>query len=212
MRLPSLLPVRANKKKWGVLILAAFLAWLLALVAARFLIVEAPIARADAIVIMSGSAVVNERAAFAAQLYKSGRAPAVILTNDNQRSSWSSAEQRNPFYYERAVALLTAAGVPRESITILPQPVSGTSEEVTLVSGYAQQQKLHSILVVTSAYHSRRTLWTLRQVFANSNIDVGLVAVPPGIQSPSPSTWWLHIRGWQMVASEYAKMIYYRIR
>jgi uncharacterized SAM-binding protein YcdF (DUF218 family) len=212
MRFPSLLPIRANAKKWLVLALVVAIAWLLAWLAAKSLIVESPLPHADAIVIMSGSAVVNERAELAAQLYQSGRAPAIILTNDNQRSSWSRAEQRNPFYYERAVALLTAAGVPRESITVLPQPVSGTYEEVTLVRGYALQQKLNSILVVTSAYHSRRSLWTLRQVFANSNVSVGLVAVPPGIQSPSPCTWWLHIRGWRMVAGEYAKMIYYRIR
>ena len=91
-------------------------AWLLAWFAASSLIVESPLTHADAIVIMSGSAVVNERAELAAQLYKSGRAPAIILTNDNQQSSWSSAEQRNPFYYERALALLTAAGVPRGAI------------------------------------------------------------------------------------------------
>jgi uncharacterized SAM-binding protein YcdF (DUF218 family) len=212
MHLPSLFPVRAFKKRWLVLILLACFAWLLAWFAARSLIVESPLTHADVIVIMSGSAVVNERAELAAQLYKSGRAPAIILTNDNQQSSWSSAEQRNPFYYERALALLTAAGVPRGAITILPQPVSGTYEEVTLIRGHVEQQKLNSILIVTSAYHSRRTLWTLRQVFANSNTSVGLVNVPPGIQSPSPSTWWLHIRGWRMVAGEYAKMIYYRIR
>lgn len=210
--LPSFFPIRANKKKWLVLTLVVAVAWLLAWLAARALIVESPLPHADVIVIMSGSAVVNERAELAAQLYKSGRAPAIILTNDNQQSSWSSAEQRNPFYYERALALLTAAGVPRGAITVLPQPVSGTYEEVTLVRDYAQQQQLKSILVVTSAYHSRRTLWTLRQIFANSNISVGLVTVPPGIQSPSPSTWWLHIRGWRMVAGEYAKMIYYRLR
>src|SRR5882724_8702749 len=115
-------PLRLLTKRrpgWYVLIpsLCAliFLAW----GAAKLLIVEAPLAHANAIAVLSGSAVIKERTQFAAQLYKEGRAPKIILTNDNQQGGWSSAEQRNPFYYERAVDLLTGAGVPREAIEIL---------------------------------------------------------------------------------------------
>lgn len=212
MKLPSLLT--APVRRTNLYLIVAFLCgwWFLAWGAARLLIVSVPLEHADAIVVLSGSAVIRERAQLAAQLYQEGRAPRIILTNDNQRGSWSSAEQRNPFYYERAADLLTGAGVPRAAIEILPQPVTGTYEEVSLLLAYAKEHRLGSILVVTSAYHSRRALWTLRQVFANSGINVGLAAVPPGTQAPSPLTWWLHIRGWRMVAGEYAKMIYYRLR
>ena len=212
MKLPSLLTARVSRRNWYVLILSLCAVWFLAWGAAKLLIVAAPLEHADAIAVLSGSAVIRERAQFAAQLYKEGRARKIILTNDNQQGSWSSAEQRNPFYYERAADLLTGAGVPRSAIVILPQPVSGTYEEASLLRHYAEEQRLNSILVVTSAYHSRRALWTMRQGFENTGITVGLVAVPPGIQAPKPGTWWLHIRGWQMVAGEYVKMIYYRIR
>ena len=212
MKLPSLITARAYSKTRYVVILSLCALWLLGWAAAKLLIVEAPLEHTDAIAVLSGSAVIRERTQFAARLYKEGRAPKLILTNDNQRGSWSSAEQRNPFYYERAADQLAAAGVPRAAIEILPQPVSGTDEEASLLRRYAEEHGINSILVVTSAYHSRRALWTLRQVFANSGITVGLVAVPPGVQAPSPATWWLYVRGWQMVAGEYAKMIYYHLR
>ena len=211
MNLPRLLSRRSGRI-WFVLIFSLgallFVAW----GAAKLLIVEAPLEHADAIAVLSGSAVIRERAQLAAQLYLAGRARKIILTNDNQQGSWNSAEQRNPFYYERAVRVLTGAGVPRAAIEILPQPVSGTYEEAALLRRYAAEQKLNSVLVVTSAYHSRRALWTLRQAFASSGITIGLTAVPPGNQAPLPATWWLHLRGWQMVPGEYVKMIYYHLR
>src|SRR5207244_12283886 len=107
---------------------------------------------------------------------------------------WSAAEQRNPFYYRIAEQDLRSFGVPSAVIEIIPQPVTSTHEEASLLRRYAEDHRLNSILVVTSAYHSRRALWTLRKVFANTPITVGLESVPPGWQSPSPATWWLHIR------------------
>jgi uncharacterized SAM-binding protein YcdF (DUF218 family) len=212
MNLPSMLRLRLNKKTWIVLVVSLCALWSLAWGAAKLLIVSAPLDHAEAIAVLSGSAVIRERVQFAAKLYQEGRAPKIILTNDNQQGSWSNAEQRNPFYYERAATLLTDAGVPRTAIEILPQPVSGTYEEMSMLRRYAAEHRLSSMLVVTSAYHSRRALWTLRRVFAGSGIAIGLVAVPPGSQAPGPASWWLHIRGWQMVAGEYVKMFYYWLR
>jgi hypothetical protein len=43
-------------------------------------------------------------------------------------------------------------------------------------------------------------------------VQIGLDAVPPGQQSPPPETWWLTLRGWKLVPTEYVKMVYYLIR
>ena len=196
-----------------LLALVLLLGWVpIAWCLARSLIVRAELPHADALVVLSGSATYRERARQAAELWKEGRAPRIILTNDSQMSGWSSAEQRNPFFYERAVAELRASGVPQERIEVLHEHISGTYEEALLLKLYVEKHNLQSIIVVTSAYHSRRALWTLRRVFGDTRIGIGLEPVPPGLQTPSPAAWWLHIRGWQMVAGEYAKMIYYRIR
>ena len=191
----------------GVLALAlwSLLAW----VAARALIVSAELERADALVVLSGSGAYIERTGLAAQLFKAGRAPKVILTNDPMKGPWSQEEQRNPTFTERAADELRRAGVPPERIEILPQPVAGTYDEAVLLRAWAVSRGLRSILVVTSGYHSRRALWTLRRVFEGSNVEVGLVPVAPGQQMPGPVIWWLKPFGWRMVALEYLKIVYY---
>lgn len=161
---------------------------------------------------MGGSATYSERARLAAQLYHDQRAPKVILTNDNQRGPWSTVDQRNLFYYERALNELRGLGVPPENIEVLPQPVSSTFDEAVLLRNYARANGIQSLLVVTSAYHSRRTLWTLVHVFKDQQILIGLEPVSPGTQTPATTTWWLYPRGWAMVAGEYLKIIYYRLR
>jgi uncharacterized SAM-binding protein YcdF (DUF218 family) len=145
-------------------------------------------------------------------LFLEGRAPRILLTNDNHQGAWSTAQQRNMFYYERSVEELRKSGVPPQSIEVLMQPVTSTYDEAQLIRDYAQQHGMRSILIVTSAYHSRRALWVFSKVFRDVGVQIGLDAVPPGQQSPPPETWWLTLRGWKLVPTEYVKMVYYLIR
>ncbi len=183
--------------------------WLLvAWVAAKALIVNAALPRAEAIVMLSGSSAYIERAKLAAKLFADGRAPKIILTDDGGRGGWSNTEQRNPFFVELEASELRRAGVPPNKIETLPQRVSSTYEEALLLREYAVSHGTRSLLFVTSAYHSRRALWTLRRIFG-SGIHVGLESVPTGDNSPSPLTWWLSVSGWRAVAGEYVKFAYY---
>ena len=184
------------------------LAWL----AAEALIVNPEPTHADALVVLAGSSTYVERTHQAAQLFKDGRAPRIILTNDNQKSGWSAEMQTNPFYVQRAASELKSHGVPEERIEIVPETVSSTRDEAARVHEYAVSSGLHSILVVTSAYQVRRARWTFNQIFAGSGVSLSFSSVPPGDQTPRPLTWWLHRRGWRMVAGEYVKLAYYFIR
>lgn len=186
----------------------SFLAW----VAAKGLIVSSDLPHADAMVVLAGSNAYQERTHRAAQLFHEGRAPKIILTNDNQQGGWSNELQRNPFFIERAAKELTEAGVPEAEIEMLKQAVSSTHDEALLLREYAETHSLRSILIVTSAYHSRRALWTFRKVFEGSGINIGLTVVAPGEQTPPAATWWLHLSGWKVVAGEYLKLVYYWLR
>lgn len=182
---------------------------LFAWVAARSLIVRSGISSADALVVLSGSNNYLERTQWAARLYSEGRAPFIILTNDNVPGGWSVAEQRNPLFVELAAAELRRKGVPAEKIETIRDATSSTYEEALRLRQYSVAHNLRSILVVTSAYHSRRALWTLRRVFEGSGIEIGLDTPETGIQTPAPATWWWHPSGWRIVPGEYVKMIYY---
>lgn len=175
------------------------------------MIVNTPLHRADAIVVLSGSSVYTERTHRAAEYYRQGLGQRILLTNDNLRGEWSSAEQRNPFFYERARTKLIESGVPPDRVEVLATPVTNTYDEAQALKDYAQSHQLRSLLVVTSAYHSRRALWTLNRVFENSGVEIGMQSVENGEQTPRPLTWWLYPRGWQMVVGEYVKNVYYRV-
>ena len=202
-----------RRRRIGKALLVCILIWpFVAWLGARLLITEAPLAKSDAIVVLGGSANYKERAHEAARLLLDGHSQRILITNDNMQGPWSSAEQRNPFYYERAVDELKAAGVAAERIEVLPQPVNGTHGEAELLRDYAVNHGFQSVLIVTSAYHSRRALWTFSRVFRDTEIKIGLAAAPPRIESPRPATWWLTRRGWRLVPTEYVKMIYYVVK
>jgi uncharacterized SAM-binding protein YcdF (DUF218 family) len=187
-------------------LLVFIVAWeVVAWVAARALVVDADLSSADAIVVLSGSSAYVERTHKAAELYREGRAPLVWLTDDHTRGGWSSALQRNPYFVERATDELIKSGVPAERIRIVPGVASSTRDESLIVRDYASSQGVRSVLVVTSAYHSRRALRTLRQVFAGTGTTIGLHAVA----ATSNAWWWLQPNGWRDVAGEYVKLIYY---
>jgi len=196
---------------WVLIIAIVALLPTLAWGAARLLIVRTPPVHADAIVMLSGSATFHERAQHAAELYKQGRAAKIILTNDNLHSGWSENEQRNPFYYERAKSELVQLGVPERNIEVLMDPILGTYDEACVIKLYCQSHNIHSVVVVTSGYHSRRALWTFRKVFGGSDMEVGMDPVVAGIDTPSPATWWFKSFGWQVVGKEYGKLLCYRL-
>ncbi|HKR61728.1 MAG TPA: ElyC/SanA/YdcF family protein, partial [Pyrinomonadaceae bacterium] len=200
---------RSRLLRLGLVVLAAWS--LLAWGSASALITKADLAKADVIVVLANPSAFVERTRHAADLWKSGRAPRILLTNENLLSSWSEKEQRNPLFSDRATKELTGSGVPADKIEVLPKMVANTFEEAVAAREYAQANKLRSILIVTSAYHSRRALWTFQTVFRDTGIAIGLDPVAPGFQTPSPATWWLKPAAWKVVALEYPKYLYYLI-
>ena len=197
-------------RRWSRVVLLLLLAWpLAAWIGAKGLIVKAELPHADAIAVLAGSSTYVERTRHAAELFREGRAPTIVLTSDNLPSGWSGEQQRNPLFVERAVEELKRQGVPVEAIEIVPGAVVNTYDEIVHLRDYAAAHRLRSVLVVTSAYQSRRALWTLRRVFNGSNLVIGVMPAEPE-QSPNPATWWLHRFGWKSVPLEYVKIIYYR--
>ncbi|MGI8495460.1 MAG: YdcF family protein [Pyrinomonadaceae bacterium] len=180
-------------------------AWFLA----ERLIVEKPLEHADVILVLGGSSVYVERAQKAAELYKKGIAPKIILSDDGERGGWSRIEQRNTPYVELTKKQLIAQGVAPENIEIFKANGSGTIYEALEFQKIAAEKSLHSVLIVTSAYHTRRALWTFEKVLTDEKTEIGINPAPTGEQTPPPFIWWLSYFGWNVVAGEYVKSAYY---
>lgn len=189
-----------------------FFAWVIfATLAAEHLIIEKPLANADAILVLAGSSAYVERTERAAELYRQGRAPRIFLTDDGTRGGWSRAERRNPAFVELARKNLIDNGVPVEAIEILPGTVDGTKSEADALRRKIAENGSGAVLLVTSAYHTRRALRTFEKTFADNGLPTrfGIASAAPDRQTPSPRWWWLSGDGWQFVAGEYVKSVYY---
>jgi uncharacterized SAM-binding protein YcdF (DUF218 family) len=172
---------------------------------ATSLIVEKPLERADLIVVLSGSAAYKERTQLAAQLYAKGVAPLIAISDDGGRGPWSSSEQANPRFVDLAHRELLQHGVAETAILQLPGEMTGTNSEAKAVSAYVGEQRIRSVLLVTSPYHTYRAYNTFMRWLSTGHIEVGIVSHPPGGSSPFPETWWIHPTGWRDVAGEYVK-------
>ncbi len=190
---------------FSVIVLWIFLAPLLA----ENLVVEKSLERADAILVLAGSSAYVERTNKAAELFKQKIAPKIVLTDDGEKTGWSRIERRNIPYVEMAQRNLIAQDVPAEAVEIIKPIGSGTIYEARISKEKAARENWKTVLLVTSAYHTRRTFWTFERVFDGANVEFGIVSPSVGEQTPSPYYWWLFPRGWSFVAGEYVKGAYY---
>ena len=194
-----------------MLIFLPIVCFVLAWIAAEFLIVGKPLEKADAILVLSGSSTFIERCDKAAELFRAGKTAKIFLTNDGLRGGWSRRDERNLFIWESAQRQLTKQSVAAEAIEVLPQTVEGTRDEAVLLVKLAKERNLNSILLVTSGYHSRRTLWVFEKTAAENDLQIefGIASPPVGRQTSHAAIWWLSPRGWRDVAGEYLKFAYY---
>lgn len=181
----------------GFLVIACLIA-LLTASSRQALTVSMPLKHSEAIVLLAGN--YEERAPVAASLYQAGYAGLILLTDDGVRRGWSKEHQRNLYSIERSEIDLVKRGVPRQAIVRLPFSKSGTFYDASVVRDYVVKHKLRSILLVTSDYHTRRSLWTFQKVLRQIPVCITI--------APAKS----HVLSFPDIALEYIKLAYYRIR
>lgn len=126
----------------------------------RWLVREDPLARADAIVVLSGS--MPYRAEGAMDIYRQGYAPAIWITRPASPAQTLNAmgiHFTGDEDYSRAVLLHD--GVPPSAIRILPEEIVDTQQEVEEISREMRDERKSTVIIVTSAEHTRRVraLW-----------------------------------------------------
>jgi uncharacterized SAM-binding protein YcdF (DUF218 family) len=167
----------------------------------RALVVEDPLGKADAIVVVAGGTPSREEAA--AALYRDGLAPDVVLSNqftpERVRELIAMGARRFDYQGEARV-VLERRGVPAQAIVALPSPVKTTEAELKLVGEAAEARGWRRVILVTSPQHSRRVklVWS-RQ--GPSSIE-GLIRVVPG-DDFLEGDWWRKRRQAEAVLHEY---------
>ncbi len=126
----------------------------------RWLVVEDPLDKAQAIVVLSGR--VPMRAIEAARLYNAGFAPQVWLTRPREPAA-SLQEMHIAYIGEDfySAHVLMHEGVPSYAIHTLDSPIDNTADEVQAIASELQRSHGTAVIIVTSKVHTRRarTLW-----------------------------------------------------
>jgi uncharacterized SAM-binding protein YcdF (DUF218 family) len=156
--------VASRNRRRFILLAIASVFLVLALVAffrvGRWLVVEDPVDKARAIVVLSGRMPV--RALEAAKLYRQGYAPEVWLTHTSEPGESLKAMgisfEGEEVYSTR---VLIHEGVPAGAIHVLETPIVNTADEVRVISGALERENNRSVILVTSKPHTRRVrlLW-----------------------------------------------------
>jgi uncharacterized SAM-binding protein YcdF (DUF218 family) len=126
----------------------------------RWLVVEDPLVKARAIVVLSGGMPV--RAIEAAKLYREGYAPEIWLTHSTEPAG-ILGEMGIPFagedHYNRLV--LIHEGVPADAIHVLEPPIVNTADEIKVAAAALAHGKDEAVIIVTTKAHTRRVhlLW-----------------------------------------------------
>jgi uncharacterized SAM-binding protein YcdF (DUF218 family) len=154
----------------------------------NYLIVYDPLEQADAVVVLAGE---RPRSIFAEQLIAHRYANWLITTKEFMRGD------------------VIAEGVAESRVLLVPDPnaVMSTYDEARVVRELAQEREMHSLIVVTSPYHTRRAQLIFDDVFADSSISFTMQPVRQHWYSSD--TWWHSVEGMQRTGSEYFKLAFY---
>lgn len=151
----------------------------------KALLIESPIEKPDAIVVLGGES--QARPVLAARLYQNGVAPRVFIIGTGDHPTNRRA--------------LLQAGVPEECITIEKESKT-TWENAQFAKPLLEASGVRRALLVTSSFHARRALATFQQripgiEFGVTTSRIGWWDTPPGRLQEDE---WARIEMWKIPA------------
>ncbi len=142
-------------------------------------IIEDPLDRADAVMVLGDDNFYADRATRGAELFREGKASVVVASGRRLRPNAGIAELIEHDLVER--------GVPRDKIVRFAHDADSTLEEAQALARLAKERKWHSAIVVTSNFHTRRTRYIFRRVFPQG-LEVRIASARDG--DFDPQHWW----------------------
>jgi uncharacterized SAM-binding protein YcdF (DUF218 family) len=173
---------------------------------AHLLVVKDPLIQSDYIVVPGGDP--NSRPFLAAELYKKGLAPRIIVfeAKSDRLIEAGMAMTEDQIYRK----VLESEGVPGDAIERLSGVVDSTEDEARSLNRFLSSKSSARIIIVTSAEHTRRTRWIFRKILSGKPIEIRMAAA----QNPwyDETNWWQEDNGAMAIAHEYLKFPYYVYR
>jgi len=175
--------------------------------AGTFLIRRDTLMKGDAILILMGS--IADRTLEASDLYNQGLADQLLVVEENMGSvnllQLRGAKLISNTEQCRNVAI--ELGIPDSCITIIPGGANSTKMEARLISEFIQRSgQIDTLLVVTSAAHTRRAGMIFSNAFKKYGLNVTVITCPSKYSSYTGIDWYKHREEIQEVVYEYIKL------
>lgn len=172
---------------------------------ARAWVVDDPVAKADAIVVLGGGR--DWRPFAAADMYLAGQSPVVLVSQPEKSPSQSLLQQ--PTEAEVNTIVLTAKGVPPAAIQPLGRNVTSTRDEALALREWVVTHHAKDVLIPTDPFHTRRTRWIFQKALEGTGVSVHMRAVPH--PRYTADNWWQQEEGFLGFQNEMVKSLYYFI-
>lgn len=160
----------------------------------RYLIAQDPIEPSDVIIVLSGGQG-DERVAQGAELYHKAYAPKVLLSGGDGTLEVSTTE-----LMRRQAG---RHGIPASAL-LYERDSTSTAEQARYLRPILERAGFRRAIIVTSSFHTRRTRYLFRRMFAGSSVDVRVYPVQKDIFNPV--RWWTRDWDTEEVVLEYIKL------
>lgn len=138
-----------------------------------FFIVQHPLEKADAIVVLSGGPM---RFPHAMKLYKEDWAEKIVIAGNGFNGWWHrSAEQQ---------------GVPKDQLISFTDATTTREEALFCAEGFLDREEIQSIILVTSDYHSRRAYSEFKYQMPDLKIISSPSQSPTLLDFPKRREWY----------------------
>jgi uncharacterized SAM-binding protein YcdF (DUF218 family) len=168
-------------------------------------IVSDALGPADAVAVFGGG--IEDRPFAAARYYRDGLVKKIVISNVGP----GPAERLGVLdsYVAANRNVLLKLGVPEADIEIFGANLTNTRQEAVALHDWARAQDVHSIIVPTEPFGTRRLRWILNHEF-NGDADLHVTEIPRS--DMRRDNWWKTDAGIISFQNEVLKYIYYRIQ
>jgi uncharacterized SAM-binding protein YcdF (DUF218 family) len=204
-------------KKTGITLLVVLLLCLLAYSLrtplltglANYLVsTDTPLAKAELIFVLNGD--YDTRPFYTTDLYQQKLAPLVAIAQTESSQAELMGLVGNPT--DIAVEIMKMRGVPSDKLLVFDEtgPVTSTFDEARALRQYIQAHDVRSVILVTSAFHTRRSRWIFERELEGVPVNLQVAAAPHN--GFDASNWWQKEDGLINLNNEYIKLIFYKIK
>jgi uncharacterized SAM-binding protein YcdF (DUF218 family) len=171
--------------------------------AAKWWIVDDPIVKSDAVVVLGGG--LESRPSFAADLYRRGLVSTVLVSD--VRLSAAADKGVLPPETDIAISLMEKEGVPASAIQAFGSHVNSTRDEAEGVRAWVEKHPVHRLIVPSDPFHTRRVKWLFTRTLRAQNVAVDVISIPTSRYDPLK--WWTSEEALISFQNEVIKFAYY---